>query len=171
MVEFTFAVLAFPGSSVVRISLQCWRCGFYRWIGKNPWRRKWQPIPLFLPGKSHGQRSLAGSMGSQRIGNDWATNTFTFCCPFWQPHLPFLWSWIELLTISPCVLEIIILINSGSLVERQYFPWSFLAYREQPTQSSSGVHSPHEGISYRLGKRRVSWILLGDRRRVDDQPL
>ena len=30
------------------------------WIGKIPWRRKWQPTPLFLPGKFHGQRSLAG---------------------------------------------------------------------------------------------------------------
>ena len=30
------------------------------WDGKSPWRRKWQPTPLFLPGKSHGQRSLAG---------------------------------------------------------------------------------------------------------------
>ena len=30
------------------------------WVGKIPWRRKWQPTPVFLPGKSHGQRSLAG---------------------------------------------------------------------------------------------------------------
>ena len=29
-------------------------------LGKIPWRRKWQPTPVFLPGKSHGQRSLAG---------------------------------------------------------------------------------------------------------------
>jgi len=29
-------------------------------IGRIPWRRKWQPPPVFLPGKSHGQRSLAG---------------------------------------------------------------------------------------------------------------
>ena len=28
--------------------------------GKIPWSRKWQPTPVFLPGKSHGQRSLAG---------------------------------------------------------------------------------------------------------------
>ena len=28
--------------------------------GRSPWRRKWQPTPVFLPGKSHGQRSLAG---------------------------------------------------------------------------------------------------------------
>ena len=36
------------------------RCRFDPWIGKKPWRRKQQPTPIFLPGKSHGQRSLAG---------------------------------------------------------------------------------------------------------------
>ena len=30
------------------------------WVHKIPWSRKWQPTPVFLPGKSHGQRSLAG---------------------------------------------------------------------------------------------------------------
>ena len=32
---------------------------FNPWVGKIPWRRKWQPTPVFLPGGSHGQRSLA----------------------------------------------------------------------------------------------------------------
>ena len=32
---------------------------FNPWVGKNPWRRAWQPSPVFLPGESHGQRSLA----------------------------------------------------------------------------------------------------------------
>jgi len=36
------------------------RCGFYPWVGKIPWRRKWQPAVVFLPGESHGQRSLVG---------------------------------------------------------------------------------------------------------------
>ena len=36
------------------------RCGFDLWVGKISWRRKWQPIPIFLSGKSHGQRSLVG---------------------------------------------------------------------------------------------------------------
>ena len=36
------------------------RLGFDPWVGKIPWRRKWQPTPIFLPGESHGQRSLAG---------------------------------------------------------------------------------------------------------------
>jgi len=43
-------------------------------VGKMPWRRnrKWQPAPGFLPGKFHGQRSLAGlqSTGSPRVGRD-----------------------------------------------------------------------------------------------------
>ena len=36
------------------------RCGFDPWIRKILWRRKWQPSPVFLPGKFRGQRSLAG---------------------------------------------------------------------------------------------------------------
>ena len=38
---------------------QCRRCEFDPWIGRIPWRRKWQPTPVFLPRKSHGQRSQA----------------------------------------------------------------------------------------------------------------
>ena len=30
------------------------------WVGKIPWRTAWQPTPVFLPGESHGQRSLVG---------------------------------------------------------------------------------------------------------------
>ena len=33
---------------------------FDPWVGKISWRRKWQPTPVFLPGESHGQRSLVG---------------------------------------------------------------------------------------------------------------
>ena len=33
--------------------------GFHPWVAKIPWRRKGQPTPVFLPGKFHGQRSLA----------------------------------------------------------------------------------------------------------------
>ena len=36
------------------------RCGFNPWVRKIPWRKKWKPTPLFLPGKSHGQMSLVG---------------------------------------------------------------------------------------------------------------
>ena len=43
-----------------RILLQCGRPGFDPGVGKIPWRRAWQPTPVFLPGDSHAQRSLAG---------------------------------------------------------------------------------------------------------------
>ena len=33
---------------------------FNPWVGKIPWRRKWQPTPVFLPGESHGERILVG---------------------------------------------------------------------------------------------------------------
>ena len=49
---------------------QCRRLGFDPWGGKIPWRRKWQPTPVFLPGESHGQRSLVGysSWGHRSCG-------------------------------------------------------------------------------------------------------
>ena len=43
-----------------------WQCReqkrhrFNPWVGKIPWGRKWHPTPVFLPGRPHGQRSLAG---------------------------------------------------------------------------------------------------------------
>ena len=45
------------------------------WVGKLPWRRKWQPTPVFLPGKSDGQRSLVGcsSWGHKRVGHHLAS--------------------------------------------------------------------------------------------------
>ena len=46
-----------------KICLQCRRhrrCKFDPWVGKIPWRRKWQPTPVFLPEKSQEHRSLAG---------------------------------------------------------------------------------------------------------------
>ena len=42
------------------VCLQCWRPRFDPWVRKMPWRRKWQPTPVLLPGKLHGQRSLGG---------------------------------------------------------------------------------------------------------------
>ena len=39
---------------------QCRRHRFHPWFRKIPWRRKWQCTPVFLPGKSHEQRSLVG---------------------------------------------------------------------------------------------------------------
>ena len=47
----------FPDGSVGK---ECGRDLFDPWLGKIPWRREWQPTPVFLPGEFHGQRSLVG---------------------------------------------------------------------------------------------------------------
>ena len=43
--------------------MQCRRHGFNLWVRKIPWRRVWQPIPVFLPRKFYGQRTLVGPWG------------------------------------------------------------------------------------------------------------
>ena len=55
---------------------QCRRHGFNPWAGNILWRRKWQPIPAFLSGKFHGQRSLAGYSPwvRKKVGYNLATN-------------------------------------------------------------------------------------------------
>ena len=60
-----FTLFHFPtsGTSGKEPACQCRRHkrhGFDPWVGKIPCRRAWQPTPVFLPGESHGQRSLEG---------------------------------------------------------------------------------------------------------------
>ena len=59
MVSFIFYVGA-SGKEPARQCRSHRRRKFDPWVGKFPWRRVWQPIPVFLPGESHGQRSLVG---------------------------------------------------------------------------------------------------------------
>ena len=51
------------GASGKELICQCKRhkrCGFKPWVWKIPWRRKWQPTLVLLPGESHGQKRLVG---------------------------------------------------------------------------------------------------------------
>ena len=88
--------------------------GFNPLVAKIPWRRKWQPTPVFLPGKFHGQRSLVGysSWGHKRVRHDWAC---TYVCiilffSFWYHYLWPLHEW-----------KIIDLILKRHIQERQLF--------------------------------------------------
>ena len=65
--------------------LQCGRPGFDPWVGKILWRRKWQPTPVLLPGKSHGQRSVVGYSPRGRKESDTTE----------QHHFTSLWSLLE----------------------------------------------------------------------------
>ena len=56
-----WSLLDFPGGSDGKVSAYNVRDpGFDPWVRKISWRRTWQPTPVLLPGKSHGQRSLVG---------------------------------------------------------------------------------------------------------------
>ena len=69
--------------------------GFNAWVGKIPWRRKWQPTPVFLPGKCHRQRSL----GFQRVGHNWA-HTHTHCIDIVSLIMTNVPQWCMMLTIE-----------------------------------------------------------------------
>ena len=67
------------GSDDKSVCLQCGRPGLDPWAGKIVWRRKWQPTPVLLPGKSHGERSLVAAVhGVAKSQTRLSDFTFTF---------------------------------------------------------------------------------------------
>ena len=99
---------SFPGGASGRESAcQCRRhkgWGYNPWVRKIPWRRVWQPSPVFLPGESHGQRSLAGY--SPQCRKELETTEVT-----WHAHTPGAWpllpltagasgSWVRIQSLS-----------------------------------------------------------------------
>ena len=72
---------------------------------KDPLRRKWKPTPVFLPGESHGQRSLAiQSMGSQKVGHNWADLAHT---RFLFSTAPFFFSFYYGILCKSCVVSLL----------------------------------------------------------------
>ena len=103
---------------------QCRRCRFDPWIRKISWRRKWQPTSVFLPGKSHIQRSLVGysQWGVKRVRHDLATQqqqqqpqhlTPQLLTIYWAPTMHRVWGYNDgkigvlpaLIKFSPLVLK------------------------------------------------------------------
>ena len=87
---FIYILFIFLGhASGKELTCQCRRhkrCGFDPWVGKIPWRRKWQPTPVFFPGKLTPWTEEPGglqSMGSQRVRHDWSD----FVRMFYQHNL------------------------------------------------------------------------------------
>ena len=67
-------LIGFPGSSAVKIPPA--NAGLIPGVGKMPWRRKWQPTPVLLPGEFHGQRSLVGYRPWGRKETQLSTHSF-----------------------------------------------------------------------------------------------
>ena len=60
---------------------QCRSHGFGPWLGKIPWRRNWQPTSVFLPGESHGRKSLVATVhGVAKSRTRLSDFTFFFSC-------------------------------------------------------------------------------------------
>ena len=93
-----------------RVCKKCRRSRFHPWAGKIPWRRKWPPTPVFLPGESHEQRSLADYTPWGRKSGAWLSTVqvcreenvpfcpspFTslgaeLCSYMWQGECSFCW--------------------------------------------------------------------------------
>ena len=76
--RFSWEAMAVPwGLRWQRLHLQYGTPGFDPWVRKTPWRRAWQPTPVFMPGVSHGQRSLAGCSPRGRKESDTAERLST----------------------------------------------------------------------------------------------
>ena len=97
---YLLPLTGFPDGSVgkesacnARNHIKCRRPGFSPWVGKIPSWRTWQPTPVFLPGESRGQRSLAGCSPWSYKELDWLNNYTTATC-----HLQASWFFLLL----PC---------------------------------------------------------------------
>ena len=88
----------FPGgASGKQPTCQCRRCkrlGFDPWVRKIFWKRKWQLTPAFVPGKAHGQSSLArcSPQGCKESGTTEATEhtahpSKSYCCWCWSWYI------------------------------------------------------------------------------------
>ena len=85
-------------------------------LGRFPWRREWQPTPVFLPGESRGQRSLAGysPWGHKESDTEWLTLSLFS----WPPdHAPGDWGALAL-SFVPNSLDAVLLTPKNTLPER-----------------------------------------------------
>ena len=100
------------------------------WVRKIPWRRKWQPTPVLLPGESYGQRNLEGcSPWTRRVGHDWVcmqcSNTRTQSFPFTplKFSLFYIYIWVcDPFWVCFCLRCKINRVNGGFLL---FFSWLF----------------------------------------------
>jgi len=92
MLAVVTIILGFPGGSDGKESTwKCGRPGFDPWVRKMPWRREWQPTPIFLPGKFHGQKSLVGYSPwghKESATTEWLALTIILSWLTWFQDLP-----------------------------------------------------------------------------------
>ena len=88
--------MGFPGGSLVKnLPVNTGDMSSIPGLGKIPWRKKWRPTPVFLPVKSHGQRSLA----SYSPWDHKELDMTEYACMY--THTQGLWTQEELVPIAP----------------------------------------------------------------------
>ena len=92
---------------------QCRRGWFSLWVGKIPWRRKWQPTSVFLPGESHEQRTVVGYSPWGHRESD-MTDQLTFSSPTPSLNLPSLGRWLACMA-DTCPLRTTPVLRKGIL--------------------------------------------------------
>ena len=74
--SYGYATVAYPFACQWSLGFLSHPLAILNNTAMDRWRKQWQPTPVLLPGKSHGQRSLVGCspIRSLRVGHDWATS-------------------------------------------------------------------------------------------------
>ena len=125
--------------------MQCRRPRANPWIRKMPWRREWQPTPVCLPGKPHGQSRLAGySLWGRRVRHDLVTNP--------PPH--FLNTDYGLLPASG---------SGNTKSETKSYPWRILWFEgRERIMLRYGQHDAecavNSGLERKLGQKSNAWF-------------
>ena len=89
-------IWGFPGGSDSKESACDVRPGFDPWVGKIPWRRKWLLTPVFLPGESHGQRSLASYSPWDSKSRTWLSDSTITTEALITPGIGRYWKTVEI---------------------------------------------------------------------------
>ena len=110
---------------------------FSPWVRKIPWRRAWQPTPVFLPGESHGQRRLAGCALCPRGPQAFSSSLWR-----WENGAPGSWRLTVELDKAPKVNAILYFGWGWTPGEQIIRPWTGNKEGPQPPWASLG-REPH----------------------------
>ena len=105
----------------MQVSIRDLSFKFDPWVEKIHWRRKWQPTPVFLPGESHGQRSLAGYSPWGHKKSDTTEATYTHWSTTRNILIVSITSLQYLMKTSPPLLNLFNYISRDNYIQR----WAF----------------------------------------------
>ena len=138
-------------ASSKEFACQCRRLMFDPWVRKIPWRGKWQLTPLFLPGKSYGQRSLVGcSLWGWKESHNLATRQHNSNKNNHHSHQP-------LFNVSLWISFKSLLIFQASIQERSDLPTQHLRQISVEYFQKTRSEHPHT-LDQHLRAKKAAWF-------------